>query len=344
MRIAYSGPGQGTSLHRASALKRLGHEVTIIDPWEWLGRSKWVSRWAWHTGGLGFEMRINRPLLTAVFAARPALIFVNQGEFLGPVLLRRLGSLNVPIVNYTNDNPFAGRDGMRFRLYRDALPRYSLLAIAREESLALAKRLGARDAMRVWYTADEKAHRPRLIDPEVQEHYASEVSFIGTWMPERGPFMAELIRRGVSLSIWGDRWQKAPEWQLIAPHWRGPGIYDDDRYAAAILSARICLGLLSKGNRDLHTSRSIEIPALGGLLCAERTSEHLVLYEEGREAVFWKDAQECAAVCKHLLEDEPLRQSIARSGHERALRNNHFNEPMLAAVIERAMHGYGARR
>jgi spore maturation protein CgeB len=98
--------------------------------------------------------------------------------------------------------------------------------------------------------------------------------------------------------------------------------------------------LLSKGNRDLHTQRSLEIPSLGGLLCAERTAEHLALYDEGKEAVFWQDAEECAEVCNRLLENETLRLEIAQRGLERAWRNNHFNEPVIASVIERAMGTY----
>lgn len=343
MRIVYIGAGHGGSLHRARALTRLGHMVTLIDPWSWLGRSKWVERWVWHSGALGIPLRIDRPVFRAAAAARPELIFVNQGEFLGPALIRRLRTLGVPIVNYTNDNPFTSRDGPRFRLYLKAMPYYDLHAVVRDENVAQARLAGARDVIRVWFSADEVIHQPREGLLGARQHYQAEVSFIGTWMPERGPFMAELIRHGVPLSIWGSRWQKAPEWSVIAPRWRGPGIGDKD-YAAAILSAKICLGLLSKGNRDLHTTRSMEIPAVGGLLCAERTSEHQALYEEGREAIFWRDAEECAAQCQRLLADEPLRREIARRGHERARRNNHYNEPMLAAVIEQTVRSFEEKR
>lgn len=337
LRIAYIGPGRGTSLHRARALQRLGHTVTIVDPWSWLGGSKWVSRWLHYAGGFGVGFRINRRLLEAVAATRPELIFVNQGEFLGPDLVRRLRKLGVPTVNYTNDNPFSDRDGLRFHRYRKALPYYDLLAVPRAENVEEAKRLGVSNVMRVWFSADELVHQPRELSPDLRERYRADVAFIGTWMPERGPLIAELIRYGVPLSIWGDRWHKAPQWPIIAPYWRGPGIYDDDEYAAAIQSARICLGLLSKGNRDLHTSRSAEIPALGGLLCAERTSEHEALYVEGREAIFWRDAEECAAQCRRLLADEPLRRETARRGHDRARRNNHYNEATLESIIGEVM-------
>lgn len=344
LRIAYVGPAHGTSLHRARALERLGHEVSLVDPWDWLGRSKWTARWLHHAGGFGVGLRIDGQLFSAVAAARPELIFVNQGEFLGPSLIRRLRTLNVPIVNYTNDNPFSGRDGLRLHRYRKALLYYDLLAIPRAENVAQAKRRGVRNVTRFWFTADEVGHRPRKVIHDAPHSYAADVVFIGTWMPERGPFMAELIGRGVPISIWGDRWQKAPEWPVIAAHWRDQGIYDDESYAAAIQSAKICLGLLSKGNRDLHTSRSVEIPTLGSLLCAERTSEHLALYEEGVEAVFWSDAEECAAQCHRLLADDALREGIAARGHERALLNNLFNEPLMAGILKAAFDKSGHRR
>jgi spore maturation protein CgeB len=124
---------------------------------------------------------------------------------------------------------------------------------------------------------------------------------------------------------------------ILKPYWRGPGLTNDMSYSAAILAAKICLGLLSKRNRDLHTERSLEIPAMGGLLCAQRTSEHLALYEEGVDAVFWNDAAECAEICKDLLADEKRRREISRRGHERALRNNYFNQPVLASILEAAM-------
>ena len=104
-------------------------------------------------------------------------------------------------------------------------------------------------------------------------------------------------------------------------------------YVKALQGARINLGLLSKGNRDDHTQRSLEVPALGSLLCAERTPDHLEMYAEGQEAVFWSDAAECARLCHALLADEPRRAAIAAAGQRRVHANGDFNQPMLARVL-----------
>jgi hypothetical protein len=171
---------------------------------------------------------------------------------------------------------------------------------------------------------------------EDRRKWSSDVLFIGTWFPERGPFMSTLAQEGIALSIWGDRWQKAPEWGILKQYWRGPAVYGDD-YARAIQGSKICLGLLSKGNRDLHTTRSVEIPSLGAVFCAERTSEHMAMYKDGEEAIFFTDARDCAKVCGSLLQDEALRESIARGGRLRFLRNGFTNEKTCASILESAL-------
>lgn len=337
MRISYIGQNIGTSFHRVRALERDGHDVTLFDPWSWLKQNRWTGLWQYKLGAIGSNTWFGKRLIHALKTASPELIWVDQGEWIGPGLIRAMRrQLSAPIVNYLLDDPFGGRDGRRFSAYLRAVPQYDLLTVVRQENVEEAYAYGARKVMKVWRSADEVAHAPRELSAEQKKRFTSEVVFVGTWMPERSPFMAELIQRGVPLSIWGNRWQKAPEWPQLAQHWRGPGLDNDDDYAAAILAAKINLGLLSKGNRDLHTTRSLEIPALGGLFCAERTSEHLELYEEGQEAVFWKDAAECAEQCLALLADESRRKAIAAAGHARAMANGHYNEQVLSQILNAA--------
>ncbi len=164
------------------------------------------------------------------------------------------------------------------------------------------------------------------------QRFGSEVAFVGTWMPERGPFMKRLIERGVPLRIFGPRWEKAAEYPVLAPHLMSQSLGDVD-YVKAISGTKIALGLLSLGNEDLHTTRSMEIPAIGTLFCAPRTSDHEALYLDGTEAVFFDDADTCAEACTALLNDAGRRETIARAGFERAKRNNWFNERLCADIL-----------
>ncbi len=335
MRIVYIGSKWGTSLHRAHTLERLGHQVVFLDPQSLLKMPQWLARLHFHSGYAGIGLCLNNRLLHKVSVAAPDLIWVNQGEFLGPGIVQRLHRMGIPIINYANDNPFSFENRKRFARYRAALPYYDLVVVVFEESVQFAEQLGAKHVVRVYLSADEAAHTRRTLTSEQKRRYSSEVAFVGTWMADhRGQFIATLIRRGVPLSIWGDRWQKAPEWPLIQSHWRGFGVYDDDGYGAIIQSAKICLGLVNKASGNLHTGRSVQIPALGALLCAERTDEHVAMYDEGTEAIFWNDADECADKCLSLLKQPELCKQIAKRGHERCLKNNYFNEPTLKKIID----------
>ncbi len=335
MKIAYIGTESGTSVQRARALRRLGHDIHIVDPWAWLHSSKTTTRIHFHSGYFLAGLLIDNRLVAEVKKYSPDLIWVNQGEFLGPSVVRRLRELKVPLVNYANDNPFGPENWRGFGRYRKSLPYYDLTVVVFEQIVEQARQAGAKKVIRKYISADEIAHLSCGNSSESKEGYRSEVVFVGTWFKEqRGPFVAELIRRGVPLAIWGDHWQKAKEWPIIAPHWRGPGVYDEAEYASILRSARICLGLVNKTSGNLHTDRSIQIPALGSVLCAERTSEHMAMYIDRKEAVFWDDAKECASICKELLLNEKKREKIAVRGHQRAIENGLFNEPVLSSIVD----------
>ncbi|WP_245932597.1 CgeB family protein [Aquabacterium olei] len=289
----------------------------------------------WRLGGHWLSELVISRLREILTGKRFELAYVDNGEYVSARVVKLLKKHAALVINYNIDDPTGPRDGHRFAAYRQAVPDYDLLAVVREENVRELHALGAKKVIRVWRSADEVTHAPRPLTAQDHAQWDCDVLFLGTWMPERGPFLLDLIQRGVPLTIQGGGWQKAPEWVTLRKYWRGGPISGDD-YAKAIQCAKINLGLLSKGNRDLHTTRSLEIPALGGVLCAERTAEHLLMYEEGVEAIFWSDAAECAASCAELLADEPQRRSVAERGFARYRANKHGNEDVLSHFIARA--------
>jgi spore maturation protein CgeB len=336
--ILYLGVDHGTSRHRVNALRRLGHTVRVVDP-EGLIPYPAVGYWMHRGKGIFLGGSARRRVLKAIGSGEFDVAFVNGGMLVDRALVSELKMRCGAVINYNNDDPFSSRDGGKWRHYLDALPFYDLVVVVRECNVGEASAAGAREVMRVFMSADEVAHYPRTVTEEDQHKWRSSVAFIGTWMPERGPFLRRLIESGVPLAIFGDRWQKAEEWPLLQPHWRGPGVFADDDYAKAVQCAGVCLGLLSKGNRDLSTTRSFEIPHLGGVLCAERTSEHLDLYREDEEAVFWESPEECAEKCRRLLADEGLRGRLSAAGRARCVLNQTTNARVLDQVLRVATSG-----
>jgi hypothetical protein len=259
---------------------------------------------------------------------------VDGGELLGPEHVRYLRTVSGAVVNFNQDNPYVPAESRKWRRFLRALPSYDLIVTPRHSSAEAARAEGARRVLEVRFAADEIVHRP----PDPPPARSLPVVFAGTWMPGRGPFLVRLLELGVPLRIFGPRWRKAPEFPALSSV-TVDGYLDDRAYVDTIASAKIGLALLFAGNRDLHTTRSLEIPAIGTLLCAERTADHAAMYRDGEEAVLWSDPEECAALCLDLLRDEARIERIARAGRERALRNGHFNEQLLARILAEATEG-----
>src|SRR5579871_207287 len=297
--LLFVGRDKGTVLHRIQALGRLGHNVRCVNPNDYVPKSTLLSKLQFETGGVLFEKRIRDRVLKAVERQRFDLVWVDNERYVGPKLVQQLRK-RAPVLSYVIDDPFGRRDRYAWLLSRRTVAEFDLVVVRRQPNVEEARRAGAKKVLQLFLTADENAHAPRVLTSEDHARWDSEVLFVGTWMPERGPFMAELLERGVPLSIYGNRWERAREWSILKRAWKGPGTTNDADYATAIQCAKICLGLLSKGNRDLHTRRSLEVPALGSLLCAERTSEHEQLYQDGEDAVLWGNAAECATLCMQL--------------------------------------------
>ncbi len=336
MNILYLGSNSGTSGQRKAALVRLGHRVSQVNPHGLIPTNPLVGLWQWRTGSLGLTEIVRRRVLGSLKVGQFDLAWIDHGDLVGARLLDDLKARIPRVLCYNIDDPFGGRDRQLWRPFLRALPGYDLVVVMRECNVQEAYDRGAKRVMRVFMSADEVAHAPRQLDYAELERWRSEVVFVGTAFPERGPFFADLARLGVPLALYGARYDRLPEWPALKRHWRGGGMGPDD-YAKAIAGAKVCLGLLSKGNRDLHTTRSMEIPSLGGALCAERTSEHLALYQENREAVFWATPEECAAKCFALLADDAWREQVAAAGRRRYLLNPWQNQRVAASILDAAL-------
>lgn len=313
MKILYIGSDSptSTSQQRADALRRLGHEVFQVSPRKALRNATIVYPISTRFGFGVFAPIVNRYLKAQCYAQSFDLAWLDTGAEVSPGFHRWLKKQGMKIINYNVDDPFSVRDGRKWNLYRASVPYHDITAVVRVENVEEAKAAGAKNVVRVFRSYDPIAHAPITPTEAESLQWASEVSFIGTWMPERGPFMARLIELGVPLTIRGDRWHKAKEWSFIEPFWKGPAVYGRE-YRLALQCSRVTLGLLSVGNRDLHTQRSAEVPYMGAVaFCAERTVEHQEMYLEGEEAEFWSTAEECAEKSFALLKDEPRRRQIA---------------------------------
>lgn len=144
------------------------------------------------------------------------------------------------------------------------------------------------------------------------------MGFIGTYERERAESMLYLAKNGVPVRVWGEGWNK--RFWLLHPNIDigGRPLVGDD-YAMAICSFDINLVFLRKINRDLQTTRSVEIPACGAFMLAERTDEHLRLFKENEEAIYFSSNEELSEQVRYFLKHEEVRMRISQAARKRCL-------------------------
>ena len=161
-----------------------------------------------------------------------------------------------------------------------------------------------------------------------------EVGGGGKFEQKRVQARMRLEKAGIRVSIRGAAWRKIQHQSHLNLD-IDPKNYFGDSYAKILQATKINLGFLHKGNRDQHTARSIEIPACGGFLLAERTTEHQELFEEGKEAVFFGTDDELIEKVRYYLAHENERRKIAAAGYERCIKSQYDNYHVFKRLIDR---------
>lgn len=336
MRILFVGhlwPGS-TSLQRMIALGELGHAVVGVSmtPRN-RSRERWLPvRILYRLGYPPDLTRANRQILNHIKGNSFDVIWVEKGLTISPRTLIAAKSSNprCQLVFFSPDNMMYWRNQSRH--YMVSLPLYDLHVTTKSHNVAKLKILGAKDVLFVNNAYDPHTHRPMSLTAEEKAFWGAEVGFVGEFERPRLEIMLGLAKAEVPVTVRG------PEWELyvgrhsklvVRPGW----VYGDD-YARSICATKINLCFLRKIVGDLQTARSVEIPACGAFMLAERTDEHLALFQEGKEAEFFGSQDELLDKVKYYLIHDSQREQIAAAGRERCLRSGYGNHDRIRVVLE----------
>ncbi len=334
LRILYVGPdyrGSNGTCFR-DAFLQLGHEVRTIDD-EQYAAMRGLS------GRLYMRMRrrprqnqidvLNQRIVREANEFRPDLTFYVKAYFVLPETVEQTRKYGPNFV-YMNDDMFVHSSVRTFTFF-DNVKRMDCVLTTKSFSVREYHAAGASLVVYIPNAYDPKIHFPARPTDAERYVYEGDVSFIGFFRAKRADLLSELarFRNEFRLNIWGggwgnitrfDNWHRYWKWRRLRGSIRGGALWCEEM-GKAIQSNRISLGLLCREVRDLHTSRSFEIPACGGFMLAERTEEHRMYFEEDKEAVYFSSFQELTDKIRFYLAHDGLRGRIAEAGYERCMRS-----------------------
>jgi hypothetical protein len=340
MRILFVGAWQWEWYEKAlsDACRHLGHDVAGVG-WARLFKKDLNSpnpsyKSLFHRvddrlvmGPLTFAF--NQQLIERAHVFRSDLIFVYNGSHVLPSTLKTLRQTlpTTLLVQYCNDNPFSSAaDRLLWRHIRESVPTYDAHFVYRHSNIADVVAHGGRNAhlLRAYYIpANDYRQEPSATN----ERLRSDVLFAGHYESDaRLEALEQVAGLPVRMNLFGGGWAAAharlrPGSPLARFFPINPVVGAD--YRMAISGTKIALCFLSKLNEDTYTTRNFQIPAMRTFMLSEYTPDLASLYEEGKEAEFFRSQEELVDKVRYYLQHESEREEIARAGHRRVLADGH---------------------
>ncbi|MDA0239719.1 MAG: glycosyltransferase [Proteobacteria bacterium] len=341
------------SFSRLMAFRALGLDVDAFSHSpagdETLGfpRISFAFRVAWK---LGFHLDTegaNRWLIEAIQRKRPRIVWIEKGNMIRRSTLLCIKAL-VPdacIASYTDDDMF-NRTNTTWT-YRHALSAYDVIFTTKSYNANPDElpAMGARRVVTVDKAYDPEQHFPVEMSEADRQTIGSDVGFIGSFEQDRALQMLALARAGIRVRVWGNGWDGFDPGEPNLAIERRPLVNSggEMNYTQGICATRINLAFLRKANRDLHTDRSIEIPACGAFMLAEYSDEHARLFAEDEEAAYFRSTDELIEKVRFYLAHEERRAAIAAAGRARCVTGGYRHEDRVKFMVDTmlAMNGGG---
>jgi hypothetical protein len=139
------------------------------------------------------------------------------------------------------------------------------------------------------------------------------VLFVGGADADRLPYTRALTEGGLSLDLYGSLWDRYPEFRPLC---RGHADLALQRRLTP--AAKMVLCLVRRANRDGHSMRSFEVPAMAGCMLLEDTPEHREIFGPDGECVtYFGSVAEMVSRARWLSEHPAERARLARAAHAR---------------------------
>ncbi|SHG17240.1 Glycosyl transferases group 1 [Arenibacter palladensis] len=334
--VGWFGQVSSTSWHRHLALKK---SADFVDKVEAAPKAMSIrNRLAYHLFQLGIPIRLqdqtkaNQKIKEHISKNNWDLVWIDKGVTINKSTLKYIKqkSPSTTIVSYSPDNMALRHN--QSQNYLESVPYYDYVFTNKSYIINAMKELGAKNIQFIHNMYEDSFHYPRKLSSADIERLGGDVGFVGAWEKERSDSILFLAKNGIKVKVFGNgKWK---EFNDLYPNLTIlPAVFSED-YSKALGAFKISLCFLRKMNFDQQTTRTMEIPACGGFMLAERTQEHLDLFEEGKEAAYFSSNEELLEQCRYYLNNEQERTQIATAGLKRCESSGYSNEKTIKKMLD----------
>ena len=254
------------------------------------------------------------------------LVWVEKGVFVSPKIIEKLKINSGKLVHFTPDPSFTYH---RSHLFFKALKYYDFCITTKTFENDYYRKSGVNNLITCTQGFQPDLHKPYHTFAEKKG-----VIFIGHWEANREMILQNILDENIFLTLGGINWagfvKKNSNNQNL--RYLGTGVFGKE-YATEISGALMGLGFLSKIIPELHTTRTLEIPACGTALITEKNIETSGIFEED-EVLFFRNKEELIIKIKTALNQPERLKQVSEKGHAKVLAGKYDHGSILTTILK----------
>jgi hypothetical protein len=319
--------------HMLNAARALGLSVELCD-------SDTAFAASWPVAKINWWLRGHRPsrlddfsreVVEACQRLRPRWLISTGISPISDWALEAIGKVGTQRLNFLTDDPW--NPAHQAPWFMKTLPLYDHVFSPRRANLGDIRRLGCHQVSYLQFAYAPEVH---FAEPPTnvaeEERFAADTIFAGGADPDRVNYMVALSKAGLNVALYGGYWTRFLE---TKPYSRGHA--DPQTLRKAIGGAKTALCLVRRANRDGHSMRTFEVPAIGASMLVEDTEEHREIFGEDGEAVFYfNDIDQLIEKTRWLKGSAEERRRLAIASYNLIVNGKHTYKDRLISMLSTA--------
>ncbi len=314
--------------HFLRAAHDLGIEARLVDErLAWSG-SRIVNRVgrALLRRPAPYAKRLAKRLLETTRDFSPETILTIGTLPLSAATLRACGSLGARRITYSTDDPW--NPHLHAQWLVNSFREYDAVFTPRRVNAPQFREAGCGHVEYLPFAYDPSLHRPADEWPS-GDRDGADVVLIGGADSDRIPFARALIEAGLDTRLYGGFWDRHPATRDAAR-----GMLPIREIPAVLARAKTSIGIVRRSNRDSHSMRTFEEPAMGACMVLERTEDHAeILGSDLTTEIAFETPEEVVHLVKQLTEDEDARRRLRQALRERIVGGGHTYSDRLRVML-----------
>lgn len=312
------------------AFRSLGHETQLFDT------KRAVQRYA-RPGSLGFRVhrflpvdawikKANKDLVNTARAFKPDLILVFTGAEILPGTFAYLKTILDSSICWYWADPLPNLS----RYICGSLPLTDIVFSYSENSLPVFQRMGAQRTVWLPFAGDLSAHPG---EPADRDAYDWDISFIGSWRPEREKVL-QLIQQqwpDFRIKVSGPYWHRCTYRPLKKIASSRP-VFGKE-FADIVSRSFLNLNVMDDSNFPSVNMRFFEILTAGGAELCSASPEMEKTFVNRRQMLFFSDEQQLMDQVRFAIANPKEIDKIRKEG-QNLLKERHLYRHRAASILQ----------